>query len=76
MHVSWKRVLAFVAAVVGVLALVWVGMAADAGMFIPDDGRLAVQPGDFTPGVFANRKKLVEVGGRQIAYMRWARASL
>ncbi|HEV2363331.1 MAG TPA: alpha/beta hydrolase [Caulobacteraceae bacterium] len=63
------RALVVVALAVGALALAWAGMAADAGMFIPHDGRLAVQPGEFTAGVFASRKKLVEVNGRQIAYV-------
>jgi pimeloyl-ACP methyl ester carboxylesterase len=63
------RTLKVVGTVIGVVVLVWVAMAADAGMFIPYDGRLAVKPGRITPGPLAEKKRIIDLGGQQVAYI-------
>ena len=70
MHIS-KLALAWkiAAGVLAAGAVGWIAMAADAGMFIPHDGRMVPQPGVFTPGAMAGQKKLIQVGGRQVAYV-------
>jgi hypothetical protein len=63
---AWSIATAFAVMVAGA----WIAMAADAGMLIPHETRLAVKPGEFTPDVFFDvRKKLIEVDGRQIAHV-------
>jgi len=56
---------------VSLLALVlgWLALAFNAGMFIPHDERYAVEPGDFTPDVFASQKKIIDLGDRKVAYI-------
>ena len=57
------------AAVLGVLALGWLVLAYESGTFIPDDGRYAVAPGEFTPDAMAPHKKLINLGGTKVAYI-------
>jgi len=63
------RLIKIVGFAVAALALVWVVLAFNAGMFVPHDERLAVEPGAFTPDVFASQKKILDLGTRQIAYL-------
>lgn len=51
------------------LTALWAVMAVRAGMFIPHDGRWAVRPGEFSPDGMAAHKRIVTVGGRQVAYV-------
>jgi 2-hydroxymuconate-semialdehyde hydrolase len=70
MHNKLKRVpLGKISVVLGALAAGWIAMAADAGMFIPHDERLAVKAREFTPDVFARQKRVISLGNRQIAYV-------
>lgn len=52
-----------------IAGLVWTVLAAHAGMFIPHDDRLAVQPGVFSPDAMSAAKRLVSIDGRQVAYV-------
>jgi 2-hydroxymuconate-semialdehyde hydrolase len=56
-------------AAVGLLGLTWLALAYESGTFIPDDGRYAVAPGEFTPDAMAAHKKLIDLGGYKIAYV-------
>lgn len=58
-----------IAAAAVVLGLAWLAMAVDAGMFIPHDGRFAVQPGQFTPDALASEKKIIDLGRWKVAYL-------
>lgn len=51
------------------LVVVWIALAANAGMFIPHDARLAVEPGVFTPDSFSSQKRIIQLGSRQVAYL-------
>lgn len=57
------------AALVMVILTGWLVLATLSGTFIPDDSRFAVRPGAFTPDILAPQKKLIDLGGYQVAYI-------
>jgi pimeloyl-ACP methyl ester carboxylesterase len=57
------------AAIVALLMFAWVILAYVSGTFIPQGGRWAVAPGEFTPDAMAANKKLVDLGGQKVAYI-------
>lgn len=59
----------FGAAILGVLVLFWLALAYKSGTFIPDDGRYAVAPGEFTHDVMASHKKLIDLRGTKVTYV-------
>ena len=63
------RILRIAGLTLGGVILVWLALAANAGMFIPNDDRFAVEPGAFTQDALAREKKLLDLGTRQIAYL-------
>src|SRR5688572_24980660 len=64
-----RQLLIFVIAPLGLAAALWTVLAVRAGMFIPHDGRLAVQPGEFSPDGMASAKRLLTIDGHQVAYV-------
>jgi len=64
-----RRVWVWVGLVVAVLAVGWTFLAWRAGMFIPHDGRWAVEPGEFTDDGFSQEKQLITLGDTQVAYI-------
>jgi pimeloyl-ACP methyl ester carboxylesterase len=56
-----------IAVVATLVTLAWVMLAYKSGTFIPDDARYAIAPGEFTPDAMAANKKLIDLGGQEIA---------
>ncbi len=67
--VSKRQGLAALVACVAIVGVLWTVLAARAGMFIPHDELLAVQPGEFSPDAISAAKRVVSIDGRQVAYV-------
>lgn len=63
------KILLPVATLIGLVVIGWLVLADRSGAFIPYDPRFAVKPGDFTPDALAAQKKLIDLGGYQVAYL-------
>ena len=51
------------------VALMWLVMAADSGMFIPHDERWAVEPGAVTDDGFSHQKEVLSLPSADVAYI-------
>ncbi len=58
-----------IGAAVALAAIGWLILACQSGTFIPDNSRYAVAPGEFTPDAMARYKKLIDLGGYEVAYV-------
>jgi 2-hydroxymuconate-semialdehyde hydrolase len=64
-----RQVLVRVIVPLAILCALWTVLAGRAGMFIPHDERLAVQPGAYSRDAMSTAKRLLSIDGRQIAYI-------
>jgi 2-hydroxymuconate-semialdehyde hydrolase len=49
--------------------VLWTVLAYFSGSFIPHDARYVIPPGNFTPDALASEKKLIDLGGYEVAYV-------
>jgi pimeloyl-ACP methyl ester carboxylesterase len=53
----------------GTLLVTWLFLAWNSGQFIPEDGRWAVAPGEYTDDGFSKQKKILVLPDSQVAYI-------
>ena len=64
-----KKITMITTLIILIMGLGWLMLAISAGMFIPHDGRFAVEPGKFSPDIMSAKKIIADLQNRRVAYV-------